>query len=515
MTKQFSITRHIQLFLLSSLVLLWPINPNLMAGESVSTEEWNISADQIIHYDNPQSIVAKGNIVLIKRKKLPPKNKKRVEETVSDWAQLLEEDAAETAGELTPADIESTVEDVYKTEVTIRSDWIAYDVTLNSIKARGNVSITTGEDQLFAEEATVNLTNETGTFSNATIVRDKKDLHIEGRVIEKTGFKTYHIEDGWVITCKVEKGETAPWSLAVSDAEIEQDGYAILRNARFRVKDIPLLYTPWLIVPVKNKRQTGLLFPEFSSSENSGFGFTIPFFWNISDSTDLTFYNTYMTNRGYMPSIEFRYIKSDTDKGAVLGTYLHDTLSDPSETAYYNETGYTHDNQDRYWFRSKFDHEFGNGWITRLDLDIVSDEDYLTEFNSGMTGYKESNNYFLDTFGRSLEDKTDKQRKNSLKTLKSWGSQSLVVEFLAIDDLAEGESEALWQLPEVQYNGTFSLQKTMGIVLNWNTSYVNYWREEGTGGHRIDLYPRLSAPLPISEYLESRAEIGLRDTYYL
>ena len=513
MTKQFSLTSTVRLSLLSSLALTFTTCPNLMAEESMSTEEWDITADRIIRYEKPQSIVAEGNIVLVKRKKLPPKTTK-IEESVSDWALLLEEEIPETT-EVTPADIEEAVKDVYKTEVTIKSDWVAYDVALNSIKARGNVSIKTEEDQLFAEEATVNLENETGTFTNATIIRDEHDLHVEGEVIEKTGYKTYHVENGWVITCKVESGKTAPWSLAVSDAEIEQDGYAVLKHARFRVKDIPLLYTPWMVVPVKNKRQTGLLFPEFSSSENSGFGFNIPFFWNISDSTDATIYTQYLADRGYMPSLELRYVKSDTDKGVVMGTYLHDELSDPSETDYYTSTGYTHDNKDRYWIRGKFDHEFGDGWTTRLDLDIVSDEDYLTEFNSGMTGYSDTNDYFLDVFGRSLENKTDTQRENMLKTLKSWGSQSLVVEFLAINDVSNSDTEALWKLPEVEYDGAISLGGFGDLSLDWDTSYVNYWREEGIGGHRVDLYPKLSAPLPISDYLESRAEIGLRDTFYV
>ena len=484
-----------------------------MAEDSLSTEEWDITADRIIRYDKPQSIVAEGNIVLVKRKKLPPKSAV-TEESVSGWAELLEEEIT-APQELTPADLLDTAEDIYKTEITIKADWVAYDVALNSIKARGNVSIETDEEKLSAEQATVNLENETGTFTNATILRDEYDMHLEGKVIEKTGYKTYHIEDGWVVTCKVEKGQTAPWSFAASDAVVEQDGYAVLKHASFRVKDIPLLYTPWMIIPVKNKRQTGFIFPEISFGGNSGFGLNIPFFWNISDSTDITFYTEYLTNRGYMPGLEFRYVKSDSDKGVAMVNYLYDNLSDESETEYWNDTGYTHDNKDRYWLRGKADQEFGDGWITRLDIDFVSDEDYLTEFNSGMTGFSDSNDYFLDVFGRSLENKTDERRENSINILKSWGNTNLTAEFLAINDVSGSETEALWKLPEIEYDGTIPFENFGDITLNWNTSYVNYWREEGTGGHRVDIYPSISAPIPLSQYLESRAEIGLRDTFYI
>ena len=61
-------------FLLAALVFLFVLaSGTAVAEESLSTEEWDITADKIIRYDKPMSIVAEGNIVLIKRRKLPPK----------------------------------------------------------------------------------------------------------------------------------------------------------------------------------------------------------------------------------------------------------------------------------------------------------------------------------------------------------------------------------------------------------------------------------------------------------
>ena len=65
-------------------------------------------------------------------------------------------------------------------------------------------------------------------------------MHFEGKVIEKTGDLTYHIQDGWVVTCKLQPGETAPWSFAASDVEITDGGYALLTHATFRIKDVPV-----------------------------------------------------------------------------------------------------------------------------------------------------------------------------------------------------------------------------------------------------------------------------------
>lgn len=493
------------------------------AGQTVTTEEWDIAADKIIRYENPESIVAEGNIVLVKRKKIPPnlKSDKSQNDEVSEWYELLEEEQPEE--EITPEDIETDLEPVYKTEITIKADWMVYDVTLSTIKARGNVSVETDGQSISAEQAVVNLEQETGTFKKATILGTEKDMHLEGGVIEKIGFKTYHIEDGWIITCKIPEGKKAPWSFAASDVVVEQEGYATLKNARFRIKDVPILYSPWLIVPVKTKRQTGFLLPELSTSENSGFGFNLPFFWNISDSTDLTIYTQYFADRGYMPGLEFRYVTSPTNKGLALGNYINDDLSDPSETEYYESTGYTHDNQDRYWFRGKADQDIGD-WTSRLDLDIVSDRDYLREFNTGLTGFQQSNDQFTDVFGRSLENKTDDQRTNTFNIQRSWGSTSFVGQLLGINDVREDEvveegelsrTTPLWNLPALDYTGTLPFEDFYDLTLQWDSSYYNFWREEGIGGSRFDIHPTLSAPLPISSYLESRAEVGVRDTFYM
>lgn len=496
------------------------------AEQNVATEEWDITADRIIRYEDPESIVAEGNIVLVKRRKVPPKppGPEEGEEEVTDWYILLEEEPEEEVV-ITPESLETDLEPVYEIQTTIKADWMVYDVTLNTIKARGNVFVEVDDQSITAEQATVNLEQEIGTFKKAVVIAKEKDLHLEAEVIEKVGFKTYHLEDGWVITCKIPEGKKAPWSFAVSDAVIEQDGYATLKHARFRIKDVPVLYSPWLYIPAKNKRETGFLLPELSLAEFSGFGVNLPFFWAISDSTDLTIYTQYFANRGYMPGLEFRYITDPNDKGLAMANYLYDDLTDPSETEYYEETGYTHTNKDRYWLRAKADQDFGPSWTSRLDVDIVSDRDYLREFNTGITGFQASNDEFLDTFGRSLENKTDDQRTNRFSIQRAWGPTSLEASLLAINDArrdsdkedADGNKTAtpLWNLPSIDYTGTLPFENFMNMTLQWDATYFNFWREEGIGGHRFDIYPTLSAPIPISPYLESRAEVGLRDTYYI
>ncbi len=489
--------------------------PCVCAADTVSTAEWNISADRIIRYQNPKSIVAEGNIVLTKRVELPPQVAKPQQE-VTDWAVLLGEPEKKSP-EVTAKEVEEAAlaPPRYQTALEIRADWMAYDVDRQSIKARGHVKVVHGDDTLYAEKGNVSLKTETGAFANAVILRKENEIHLEGKKVEKTGVDTYHIEDGWVVTCPIHNGKTPPWSFASKDTDIRQGGYAVLKHATFNIKGVPVFYTPYMILPVKNTRQTGFLFPELSHSDNSGFGINIPFFWNISDSMDLTLFPQYYANRGIMPGLEFRYVTNDTDKGMFIGNYLDDPLSDPSETEYYADTGFTHTNSDRYWLRGKADQEFGDDWQARLDLDVVSDRDYLTEFNSGYTGFDASNTRFQDIFGRGFEDKTTDNRTNSMKLLKTWDGISLETNFQAINDVRADKSSPtpLWKLPDINFNGVLPIGET-GLSFNWNSEYVDYYREDGIGAHRVDIHPTISTPIPLSPYLESRAQLGLRDTFY-
>jgi LPS-assembly protein len=514
------------------------------AAESVKALEWEIHADKMTRYENPPSILAEGNVVLTKIEKTT--GSKQEEEVQSGWSDLLGEDAG-PAAEIKAAAIDAGTESespastepnadplatsksvpvisenggedsvqqgetvtVSQVMSTIKADRMLYDTEKETVKMDGNVFIEIGPDQLVAEGGFVRLKEETGTFDNAAIIRQYKDMHLEGRVLEKTGDLTYHIEDGWIITCKLKDGEVPPWSFAASEADITDGGYAYLKHATFRIKDVPVFYTPFMILPAKRTRQTGLLFPLMSMSDKNGFGMELPLFINISPSSDITLYPHYIANRGFMAGAEGRYMLTEGDKGTLMANFLADDLD--------AEGRYTYTDQNRYWLRAKADQDFGQ-WTARLDLDMLSDSDYLSEFDFGRTGLSMSDRYFLDQFGRGLQDRTVDQRNNSLKVLRSWDNGlSLKGKIVGVDDLAAGDADstALWKLPQIQHDGRLSLYDEIKTELSWETEYVNYWREAGVGAQRIDLYPKVTAAVPLlKQYLDSSASVGVRETMY-
>jgi LPS-assembly protein len=108
-------------------------------------------------------------------------------------------------------------------------------------------------------------------------------------------------------------------------------------------------------------------------------------------------------------------------------------------------------------------------------------------------------------------------RQNTLKALRSWGGMSLEASLFGINEANTNASDLntpLMKLPAIDFTGVLPIGDT-SLSFDWNADYVDYWREDGIGAHRVDIRPSISSPIPLGAYLESRAELGVRDTFYL
>ena len=499
------IAARILLFLVVLLLL-----PAQVRAVSVDARPWELTADKLTRIDDPPTLIAEGNVVL----------EKKASAVAPDQDTPAEDDRQADTPPGSDVQTGRLTTDL-KAATTVNADHVSYDLTRSLLTLKGHLLINIGSDQLTADSGTIDLINNTGFFDNAIVVRQGKELHIEGRLIEKTGSLTYHIEDGWVVTCKLQPGEVPPWSFAASNIDLTDGGYALLSHATFRIKDVPVLYTPVMLLPAKRKRQSGMLFPTFSLSDRDGFGIETPFFLNISPSADLTLYPRYLANRGLMVGAEFRYVLDDNSTGMLTGNFLNDSLSNPAEIEYYRDGQFTHTNANRYWLRGKADQDIGL-WTTRIDLDIASDLDYLREFNTGSTGFDVTQTKFSGVFGRGFNDKTNKFRENTAATLRSWEyGGSLLAELMAVNDISEQIYTAdtpsrAWSLPSLTYSGLVPISFIGNRPdFQWNANYTNFWRDKGVGAQRIDFMPVLTTGIPLSPYVEAKVTGGIRNTSYL
>ncbi|MEF3167917.1 MAG: LPS assembly protein LptD [Deltaproteobacteria bacterium] len=376
-------------------------------------------------------------------------------------------------------------------DLTITADRMIYYQRARRAWASGAIVIRMGEDVLRGEEGELDLESSTGTVKGAYLFLHRNNVHIIASQLWKTGPEEYRAEDATISTCPLPK---QAWSFHCKDLTLSAGGNAVGWHNSFAVRDIPVLYSPWVAVPLNRYRKTGFLLPHYAVSSRNGTEFIVPFFWAVSDSVDMTFYQHPMSRRGWMEGAELRYILSEETRGTFRFNYLIDTLNDND----YNNDGYVRGDEKRWWLRAKANQALPWDITAKIDLDLVSDLDYLEEFDGGPMGFDETNQIFWKDYQRSLADETDLIRPSTIQATRLFPNTFAGAEGRYNDNLVPGEQDGTVQtLPRFVFHGFRNRIGETPFYLDWDGTYTNYWREKGVRYQRVHAMPRISSPLSV------------------
>ena len=177
------------------------------------------------------------------------------------------------------------------------------------------------------------------------------------------------------------------WSIYADEMRQHvKEEYAEMWNARFKVQGVPVFYTPYLQLPIGDRRRSGLLIPTLGHGSRDGYFYAQPVYWNIAPNLDATLTPKYMSRRGWQLNSEFRYLTT-LGEGQVAGEYLgDDRLKD-----------YDSENRKRHLFYWKHNAAFARDWRLDLNYTKVSDKRYFNDFDSA---YGSSTDGYADQTGR-------------------------------------------------------------------------------------------------------------------
>ena len=196
------------------------------------------------------------------------------------------------------------------------------------------------------------------------------------------------------------------WSVVGSEViHDREEQVAEIWNARFKLGPVPVFYSPYLQLPVGDKRRSGFLIPNAKYSTNNYFEFYLPYYWNIAPNMDATITPHYMHRRGgIMWENEFRYL---TQAGAGLMEF--DYLN--SDKVYEDEHP-KDDNSRRWLFYWQHAGVMDQVWRFNVDYTKVSDSSYFNDFDnkygSSTDGYatqKFSVGYAVQNFDATVSTK--------------------------------------------------------------------------------------------------------------
>ena len=196
------------------------------------------------------------------------------------------------------------------------------------------------------------------------------------------------------------------WSVVGSEViHDREEQVAEIWNARFKLGPVPVFYSPYLQLPVGDKRRSGFLIPNAKYSTNNYFEFYLPYYWNIAPNMDATITPHYMHRRGgIMWENEFRYLTQ-----AGMGLMEFDYLN---SDRVYDDDHPKDDNSRRWLFYWQHAGVMDQVWRFNIDYTKVSDSSYFNDFDnkygSSTDGYatqKFSVGYAVQNFDATVSTK--------------------------------------------------------------------------------------------------------------
>ena len=356
-------------------------------------------------------------------------------------------------------------------DVHLEADSITLNNKTGEAVAEGNIYLREGGDTLLADSVELNLNTRAGFINNGRIFMSKDNIHVKGDTIERRSEQTYHIENGVFTTC-----DDDDWFISARQMDLDMNRYATGNGVAFNVAGVPVLYTPYLLFPVK--RQSGLLIPQVGFSSTEGFLMKNAVFWAISDSKDMTFYSDYRAKKGIGTAVEYRYINS----------------RDSSGRGYYNYFESYHGAPNHWEFRYEHREEFAEDLSFRTDLNLVSDF-----------------NYFRD-LEKKLELKALPYLDSNAFYVERWNTASLYLLGQYSTDLTGPNDRTVQKLPELRYT---IYDETMGrhLYFRFEGRATNFTSDQIASVLRADLNPEIAATLTgFGLSLSPRA--GGRATFY-
>ncbi|MGE8413737.1 MAG: LPS-assembly protein LptD [Pseudomonas sp.] len=247
----------------------------------------------------------------------------------------------------------------------------------NRGELNGNVRIRDNGTLMVGDHADVQLDTGEAKVDNAEYVMHKSRVRGSALYAKRAENAIIRLKDGTYTTCEPNSNA---WQLKGNNITLNPaTGFGTATNVTLRVKDFPVLYTPYIYFPIDDRRQSGFLPPSFSTGSDTGFMLVTPYYFNLAPNYDATLYPRYMAKRGMLMEGEFRYLTKSSE-GQFGAAYLNDDNDDRKKQTDYEKTRYMLNWQHKGGLDSRT--------MTEVDYTKISDPYYFQDLQTDQIGVK-------------------------------------------------------------------------------------------------------------------------------
>lgn len=355
----------------------------------------------------------------------------------------------------------------------IEADKVIYNESTSEAEAIGNVKFTDTDVFITGSRAGFNIDSKTGKIYDADVFFKKDNYHISGKVLEKKGENYFASPAATFTTCD---GSSPDWSFRGKKIDIITGERLKARDVSFRMKCLPVLYTPYLYAPILTERQSGLLMPEVGYSDKKGFHLNIPIFWAFSENRDITLELEQYSKRGYGEGIELRYL----EPGDIRGKWWLYHMRDRELNKDYIEIKGAH---------NQISAEKIGGFIS---VNYINEKDFYREFRP------------------NIETRTNRFLESTAEITAPFSNSRAYLLSQYWIDLKDNMPDPAQRLPEAGI--VLNPSKLGRVWLTGSAALSNFWSDKGTGGQRFDIFPKILHSFGKDIVISQAA--GLRETAY-
>jgi len=377
--------------------------------------------------------------------------------------------------------------DSYNATGKVRIDWsgiilfadtVSFRQQDNQAVAEGNVLFIKGENTLEGTRATIDMETDKGEIQDATLFVKNGNFRLTGKTLQKTGADDYHIANGTFTTCD---GDVPSWKFKAAELDVSRNDYAVGKHAVFYIKDIPVLYFPYIMYPVLEERQSGFMIPRTGASSKKGFYLEIPYYLVISPSQEATFFLDIQTDRGVGTGANYRYLMRSGGHGEANAYLIYDTNK----------------SEMRGNFLLNHQQSFSPTLFFSSNIELTLDREFYRDYGESTGEY---NKQYLES---------------SAFITKHWERFSLTSELRYTEDLyAENNKATLQELPILTFTGLKQQLADTPFYVSLDSTFTNFYRQSGLQGQRLSVHPMLSFYSSPIAGIESAAWVGYLQRFY-
>ncbi|MFT7686938.1 MAG: LPS-assembly protein, partial [Candidatus Azotimanducaceae bacterium] len=265
----------------------------------------------------------------------------------------------------------------------IRSPRVVQNEVDNIAEIDGPLSIRESGLLMKGEHGSANIFDGTGVIDSASFLLHQSNFR--GRAARLIRDAEGHIllDDATITRCDPTSNS---WTLNGKDIELlPEEGYGTARDLTVRIKDVPIIYTPYIRFPLDNKRLSGFLLPGIGYDSDGGADIEIPYYFNIAPNMDATYQLRSLWKRGLIHDGQFRFLTKQSSSEINAGYIRKDDLYDIRDiedltTVNTNTSSLVFpefEKQDRWFLNLQHESGWDTNWKASVNYSAVSDIDYL------------------------------------------------------------------------------------------------------------------------------------------